>query len=99
MASDGYPGKFDTGLPISGIEEAEAAGATVFHAGTKLGVTGLETAGGRVLGVTASGADLAEAIDRAYASTRMIHFQRAHYRRDIGAKGLKRYNKNVGMGT
>jgi phosphoribosylamine--glycine ligase len=99
MASGGYPGKFDTGLPISGIDQAEASGATVFHAGTKLGAHGLETAGGRVLGVTAAGADLAEAIDCAYSAVGSIHFERMHYRRDIGAKGLKRYNKNVGMGT
>src|SRR5712691_1700856 len=95
MASGGYPGKFDSGFPISGINEAEAAGATVFHAGTRLGPHGLETAGGRVLGVTASGADLAEAIDRAYSAAQMIHFDHMHYRRDIGAKGLKRYNRNV----
>jgi phosphoribosylamine--glycine ligase len=99
MASGGYPGKFDTGLPISGIDQAEASGATVFHAGTKLGAHGLETAGGRVLGVTAAGADLAEAIDCAYSAVGSIHFERMHYRRDIGAKGLKRYNKKVGMGT
>ena len=99
MASGGYPGKFDSGFPISGINEAEAAGATVFHAGTRLGPHGLETAGGRVLGVTASGADLAEAIDRAYSAAGAIHFDRMHYRRDIGAKGLRRYNRNVGTGT
>jgi phosphoribosylamine--glycine ligase len=99
MASGGYPGKFDTGRPISGIDPAEATGATVFHAGTKLGGNSLETAGGRVLGVTAAGSDLAEAIDRAYAASRLIHFAGMHYRRDIGAKGLRRYNKNIGMGT
>src|SRR6266478_4479113 len=77
MASGGYPGKFDSGFPISGINEAEAAGATVFHAGTRLGPHGLETAGGRVLGVTASGADLAEAIDRAYSAAGAIHFDRS----------------------
>jgi phosphoribosylamine---glycine ligase len=98
-ASGGYPGKFDTGFPISGIDQAEAAGATVFQAGTRLGPHGLETAGGRVLGVTASGADLAEAIPRTYSAVGKIHFERMHYRRDIGAKGLKRYNKDVGMGT
>jgi len=99
MASGGYPGKFETGFPISGIEQAEAAGATVFQAGTKLGPQGLETAGGRVLGVTSSGADLATAIERSYSAVEKIRFERMHYRRDIGAKGLKRYNKNVGMGT
>jgi len=99
MASGGYPGKFDTGLPISGIDKAEATKATVFHAGTKLGARGLETAGGRVLGVTAAGVDLAEAIRRAYEAVGLIHFEGMHYRRDIGAKGLRRYNNKVGMGT
>jgi phosphoribosylamine--glycine ligase len=99
MASGGYPGKFDMGLPISGIEQAEASGATVFQAGTALGARGLTTAGGRVLGITASGADLAEAIDHAYSGVRAIHFAGMHYRRDIGAKGLRRYNNKVGMGT
>jgi phosphoribosylamine--glycine ligase len=99
IASGGYPGKFDTGLPISGIEQAEASGATVFHAGTKLGVRGLETAGGRVLGVTAAGVDLASAIQSAYSAVALIHFDHMHYRRDIGAKGLRRYNKKVGTGT
>src|SRR5262249_7614999 len=99
MASGGYPGKFETGFPISGIQQAEAAGATMFHAGTKVGAHGIETAGGCVLGVTAAGVDLPEAIERAYTAAQLIHFERMHYRRDIGAKGLKRYNKNSGMGT
>jgi phosphoribosylamine--glycine ligase len=99
IASGGYPGKFDIGLPISGIEQAEATGATIFQAGTRIGAHGLETAGGRVLGVTASGRDLADAIDAAYRAASSIHFEKMHYRRDIGAKGLKRYNRNVGMGT
>jgi phosphoribosylamine--glycine ligase len=99
MASGGYPGKFDTGLPISGIDQAEVIGATVFHAGTRLGARGLETAGGRVLGVTAAGVDLAEAIRRAYSAVGSIHFDGMHFRCDIGAKGLRRYNNKVGMGT
>src|SRR6266849_1291042 len=99
MASGGYPGQFDSGFQITGIDKAEDSGATVFQAGTCVGANGLETAGGRVLGVTASGSDLAEAIDHAYTAVGKIHFDGMHYRRDIGAKGLKRYNKNVGMGT
>jgi phosphoribosylamine--glycine ligase len=67
----------------------------VFHAGTRLGAQGLETAGGRVLGVTASGNDLASAIDKAYAAVRKIHFDGMHYRTDIGRKGLRRYNVGV----
>jgi phosphoribosylamine--glycine ligase len=95
MASGGYPGKFDTGLPISGIDQAEASGATVFQAGTRFGASGLETAGGRVLGVTAAGVDLAEAIQSAYTAVSHIQFDRMHYRRDIGAKGLRYYHENV----
>ncbi|HUI79351.1 MAG TPA: phosphoribosylamine--glycine ligase [Bryobacteraceae bacterium] len=95
MASGGYPGSYETGKQIRGIESAEATGATVFHAGTKDGPTGLETAGGRVLGVTASGADLASAIDAAYAGVRAIHFEGMHYRTDIGRKGLERYNEKT----
>ena len=60
----------------------------MFHAGTKVGKHGLETAGGRVLSVTASGAGLADAIGRAYSAVRMIHFDGMHYRRDIGRKAL-----------
>ncbi|MBI3470536.1 MAG: phosphoribosylamine--glycine ligase, partial [Candidatus Solibacter usitatus] len=92
LASGGYPGRFDTGLPIHGIAEAESAGCTVFQAGTRLGPQGLETAGGRVLGVTASADTLGEAIERAYHAAAQIRFQGMHYRRDIGAKGLRRYN-------
>ncbi len=98
LASQGYPGSYPSGLPISGIEAAEAAGTKVFQAGTKIGPQGLETAGGRVLGVTASGTRLAEAIDRAYAGVRRIQFEGMHYRRDIGRKGLQRYNENT-VGT
>jgi len=63
----------------------------VFHAGTKRTAKGLETAGGRVLGVTSSGKDLPAAIHNAYAAVEKIHFEGMHYRRDIGAKGLKRW--------
>jgi len=96
LASHGYPGAYETGKAIEGIEAAEAMGATVFQAGTRMGAGGLETAGGRVLGVTASGADLAGALDAAYSATRMIHFSGMHYRTDIGRKGLRRYNQNKG---
>ena len=93
LASGGYPGSYETGKTIHGIEAAEATGAAVFHAGTRLGAGGVETAGGRVLGVTASGADLSAAIAAAYAATGPIEFEGMHYRRDIGRKGLERYNK------
>ena len=58
LASGGYPGTPKTGFPITGMDEAEALGAAVFHAGTRMGPQGIENSGGRVLGVTASGADL-----------------------------------------
>lgn len=90
MASGGYPGNFETGKTITGIENV--SGAVVFHAGTRQSEGGLVTAGGRVLGVTASGADLKSSIDAAYAAVAKIQFEGAHWRRDIGNKGLKRYN-------
>ena len=91
LASAGYPGTPRTGDAIAGIEEAEALGAAVFHAGTRAGAAGIETAGGRVLGVTASGSGLAGAIENAYRAAGKIHFDGMHYRRDIGRKGLKRW--------
>ena len=90
MTSSGYPGSYEMGRPISGIEAAEATGATVFQAGTREGPAGLETAGGRVLGVTASADNLAAAIDNAYRAVSEIHFEGMHYRTDIGRKGLTR---------
>ncbi len=92
LAASGYPAAPRKGDVISGIEEAEASGAVVFHAGTKMGERGLEANGGRVLGVTASGPDLATAIARAYDGVKQIHFDGMQYRTDIGQKGLKRYN-------
>ena len=94
LASGGYPGAYETGKAIRGIDAAEATGASVFHAGTRMGGAGLETAGGRVLGVTAAGQDLAGAISGAYEAVRQVGFERMHYRTDIGRKGLERYNRN-----
>jgi phosphoribosylamine--glycine ligase len=88
LAAAGYPGKVRTGDPISGLP---APGAEVFQAGTRLGPNGLETAGGRVLGVTARGASLQHAIDNTYRAVNHLHFHGMHYRSDIGAKGLKRW--------
>lgn len=90
MASGGYPGGFETGTAIYGIEAAEELGATVFQAGTSMGRRGLETAGGRVLGVTASGRDLGQAIAHAYDGVGKIRFEGMHFRRDIGWQGVKR---------
>jgi phosphoribosylamine---glycine ligase len=92
LASAGYPGAYQTGKPITGMAEAQAAGATIFQAGTRRGESGaLETAGGRVLGVTAGGPDLKTAIAGAYRAVEKIRFEGMHYRRDIGEKGLARH--------
>jgi phosphoribosylamine---glycine ligase len=88
LAAAGYPGQVRTGDVILGLEES---GAQVFQAGTKQGASGLETSGGRVLGVTASGHDLRTAINHAYAAVDKIHFEGMHHRRDIGRKGLSRW--------
>jgi len=88
LAAHGYPGQVRSGDLITGIDAAEAE---VFHAGTKLGPNGLETSGGRVLGVTASGADLASAVRNTYAAVQKIHFAGMHYRKDIARKGFERW--------
>ena len=93
LASGGYPGAFTTGKPISGLEQAERLpNVKVFHAGTAHAGNQVVTAGGRVLGVTARGADLATAAARAYETAEKIRFEGMQYRRDIGttAVGSKR---------
>ena len=85
LASGGYPVSYKSGYPISGLMEAETLGATVFHAGTKKSDSGeILTAGGRVLGVTATTPSLEEAIAKAYAAAKPISFQDMHFRTDIG---------------
>ena len=91
MASGGYPGDYETGKPITGIEAAEEIpGVVVYHAGTKLAEDGsLLSAGGRVLNVTAFGSDYREAIDKAYDAVEKIHFEGAFYRHDIAHRALE----------
>ncbi|MDY4542086.1 MAG: phosphoribosylamine--glycine ligase [Candidatus Ventricola sp.] len=89
LASGGYPGKYESGKLITGLEDAEKMGATVYHAGTKLTEAGYVTAGGRVLGVNALGGSLKAAVDSAYAAARKIHFDGAHMRSDIGSRDCK----------
>lgn len=89
MAAPGYPGSYPKGLVISGLDAAAAAGCTVFHAGTALRDGQVVTAGGRVLTVTAFGADLRAAVAKAYEGVGQIAFEGAHYRRDIAAKAFK----------
>jgi phosphoribosylamine--glycine ligase len=96
LAAAGYPGKVRSGDEITGIEEAERRGAVVFHAGTKMDGGRLVTAGGRVLGVTHSGPTLQEAIRRTYAACEAIRFEGMQYRRDIGRKGLRRWEESAG---
>ncbi len=89
IASGGYPDAYPTGLPISGIAEAEQdEHVVVFQAGTRMDNGQLVTAGGRVLGVSAIGGTLKQALDRAYTAVEKIHFEGMHFRRDIGAKSL-----------
>jgi phosphoribosylamine---glycine ligase len=91
ISSGGYPGTFEVGKKIVGLEDGgKVAGVKVFHAGTTRHDGGFFTAGGRVLGVTARGADLKTAVDRAYTAASKIGFEGAHYRTDIAAKALKK---------
>jgi phosphoribosylamine---glycine ligase len=102
LASGGYPRDYATGKRIEGLEEIAAAAApeasgageavVVFHAGTRRTADGkgFETAGGRVLGVTARGDSVAEAVERAYHAVGRIRFDGMHFRRDIAARALRR---------
>jgi phosphoribosylamine--glycine ligase len=92
-SSGGYPGSYKTGLPIAGLAAAgQVPGVQVFHAGTTLVGGALHTAGGRVLGVTAAGDTLKEALARAYRAMAEVHFEGIYYRRDIGHRALKPEN-------
>ncbi len=87
MVSGGYPGKYPTGIPITGIDEAEKLDdVVVFHAGTLRKNNQILTAGGRVLNVTARGATLDEALAKAYQAVKLISFEGMHYRTDIGKR-------------
>jgi phosphoribosylamine--glycine ligase len=85
-ASGGYPGKYEKGIEINGLDEAEKLGNIVFHAGTAYKDGKFLTAGGRVLGVTAVEETMQKAIDKAYAGIEKISFTGMHYRKDIGRK-------------
>jgi phosphoribosylamine---glycine ligase len=86
LAGREYPRRSDSGTPINGIDEAERAGALVFHAGTAVRDRGLVTNGGRVLNVTGLGDSLEEARERAYAACSEISFDGMQFRRDIAAR-------------
>jgi phosphoribosylamine---glycine ligase len=91
LAAEGYPGDYRKGDAISGLEEAgKVEDLVVFHAGTKGADGAIVTNGGRVLGVTALGSTVQEAIDRAYRGVSLVSWPGMHYRRDIGAKAKNR---------
>jgi len=90
LAAGGYPGKYRSGFPITGIEEANRIeGVQVFHAGTRLQDGRLITAGGRVLSVAAHGTTLQEAVAKVYEAAAHISFEGMHYRKDIAHRGLQ----------
>jgi phosphoribosylamine--glycine ligase len=91
MAAGGYPGAYQKGFPIEGLEDAATMpDVVVFHAGTALDEGRAVTAGGRVLGVTARGDTIQEARDRAYAAVKKVHFEKAYYRTDIARRAIER---------
>ena len=90
LAAGGYPASYEKGHEITGIADAEAMGALVFHAGTAKKDDALVTNGGRVLGVVGMGADIASAVKAAYNAVDRISFQDAYHRKDIAHRALKR---------
>ena len=89
MASGGYPKSYPKGIEITGLSNGQLDGVTVYHAGTKLQDNKLVTSGGRVLGVTALGDTHENALKKSYDAVEKIHFEGAHYRRDIGKRALE----------
>ena len=90
MASGGYPGSYNKGIEITGLDEkGNTEGATVYHAGTKYIEGKFATNGGRVLGVTARAESLEKALEKAYSATEKIYFEGAHKRSDIGKRALE----------
>ena len=93
-ASGGYPKSYPKGIEITGLENGQKDGVIVYHAGTAIKDGKLVTSGGRVLGVTALGSDLQQALDKAYSALDEIHFDNMHFRHDIGKKALAALNKS-----
>ncbi len=91
MASGGYPGAYESGKKITGLDEAaKQEGVKVFHAGTSKRNGDFYTAGGRVLGVTARAGELLMAVNRAYEACGKVSFEGAHYRKDIAGRALRK---------
>ncbi len=90
MASGGYPKSYEKGKEMSGLDEkGQIDGGFIYHAGTTFNNGKFYTNGGRVIGVTATGSDLKQALDNAYCAVGKINFDKAHYRKDIGQRALK----------
>jgi phosphoribosylamine--glycine ligase len=99
LTAKGYPATYESGQPIRGIEQAESKNCVVvFHAGTAFHEGELVTAGGRVLGVTATGSDFQQARDHAYEAVSRIRFRGMHCRMDIGLKGVQGLKGTGGVG-
>ncbi|CAN2043777.1 N5-carboxyaminoimidazole ribonucleotide mutase / Phosphoribosylamine--glycine ligase [Candidatus Magnetomoraceae bacterium gMMP-1] len=99
MASDGYPGSYEKGMPISGLDQAGSMDdVVVFHAGTDSENDKIVANGGRVLGVTALGDSVEQAISRSYEAVSKIKWDGAYYRKDIGKKALDRLNRTPLVG-
>lgn len=92
MAAGGYPGQYERGMPIAGLKKvAKLDKVCVFHAGTWLNAERqIVSDAGRVLGVTALGEDIENAAHRAYEAVQQIHFDGAHFRRDIAARAMRK---------
>jgi phosphoribosylamine--glycine ligase len=91
LSSKGYPGSYEKGMVIEGLDSfTDDSNVVVFHAGTNLNNNHIVTSGGRVLGVTALGRDIQAARDNAYKAIEKIHFDGMHFRKDIGAKAMKK---------
>ncbi len=97
LASGGYPGGYEKGKRITGLEEAAAEGALVFHAGTRLEDGDLVTSGGRVLNVAGMGDGIKEAVANTYKAVGKIHFDGMHYRKDIGYRAIARVTEESGI--
>jgi phosphoribosylamine--glycine ligase len=96
MSSGGYPGAYKTGKEIKGLNKAsQQSSVEIFHAGTALKKNKIVTAGGRVLGITALGDNLEDAINRAYATVNLISWVGSYYRSDIGRKALQRQSRTA----
>lgn len=99
MSSGGYPGEYETGKKIKGLDKVDKEKTIVFHAGTKREGTKVLTAGGRVLGVTSLGTNIEKAIETVYKDVEKITFDRCFFRRDIGAKALRYLHQPPPMTT